>query len=110
MTATAEAKAPAQRADWVREVLSRSGLLVALIALFILEALFAPNFLSVRNMGNVLRAVAINGMIACAMTFVIISGDIDISVGSAVAWCSSLLGVLVIKQHWPLFLAVIVVV
>jgi len=110
MTTTAEAKAPAQRADWLRDLLSRSGLLVALIVLFILEALFAPNFLSVRNMGSVLRAVAINGMIACAMTFVIISGDIDVSVGSAVAWCSSLLGVLAIKMHWPLLLALVVVV
>jgi simple sugar transport system permease protein len=62
----------------------------------------APNFLSVRNLGNVLRAVAINGMIACAMTFVIISGDIDVSVGSAVAWSSSLLGILAVKQHWPM--------
>jgi ribose/xylose/arabinose/galactoside ABC-type transport system permease subunit len=110
MTTTAEARAPAQRADWLRDFMSRSGLLIALIVLFILEALFAPNFLSVRNMGNVLRAVAINGMIACAMTFVIISGDIDVSVGSAVAWCSSLLGVLAIKMEWPLLLAVVVVV
>jgi simple sugar transport system permease protein len=110
MTTMAEAKAPAERGEWLRELLSRSGLLVALIVLFILEALFAPNFLSVRNMGSVLRAVAINGMIACAMTFVIISGDIDVSVGSAVAWCSSLLGVLAIKMHWPLLLALVVVV
>jgi len=57
----------------------------------------------------VLRAVAVNGMIACAMTFIIISGDIDVSVGSAVAWSSSLLGVLAIQQKWPLGLAVIFV-
>ena len=43
------------------------------------------------------------------MTFIIIQGDIDVSVGSAVAWCSSLLGVLVIKEGWPLGLAVVVV-
>jgi simple sugar transport system permease protein len=48
-------------------------------------------------------------MIACAMTFIIISGDIDVSVGSAVAWASSLLGVLAIKQHWPLALAALFV-
>ncbi len=88
---------------------SRSGLLVALAILFLLLAQFAPNFLSQRNLFNVLRAVAINGMIACAMTFVIISGDIDVSVGSAVAWSSSLLGVLAIKQGVPLALAVLVV-
>ncbi len=92
------------------QILSRSGLLVALVILFLLLAQFAPNFLSQRNLFNVLRAVAINGMIACAMTFVIISGDIDVSVGSAVAWSSSLLGVLAIKQGLPLVLAVLIVV
>jgi ribose/xylose/arabinose/galactoside ABC-type transport system permease subunit len=110
MIKTAEAKPRPRWTSRLRNLLSRSGLLVALFVLFILLWQFAPNFLSVRNMGNVLRAVAINGMIACAMTFVIISGDIDVSVGSAVAWCSSLLGVLVVKQHWPLFVAAIVVV
>ena len=91
------------------QILSRSGLLVALVILFLLLAQFAPNFLTQRNLFNVLRAVAINGMIACAMTFVIISGDIDVSVGSAVAWSSSLLGVLAIKQGIPLVFAVLIV-
>jgi sugar transport system permease protein len=110
MIKTAEAKPQEQRLGGARDVVSRMGLLLALIVLFLLLVAFAPNFLSVRNLGSVLRAVAINGMIACAMTFVIISGDIDVSVGSAVAWCSSLLGVLVVKQHWPLLLAVIFVI
>jgi simple sugar transport system permease protein len=77
-----------------------------LTILFLLMTRFAPNFLTSRNLFNVLRAVAINGIIACAMTFVIISGDIDVSVGSAVAWSSSLLGILAIKQHWPMAAAV----
>lgn len=101
-----------QPAVWnrTRELVSRSGLLVALIVLFGLLAVFAPNFLLPTNLFNVLRAVAINGMIACAMTFVIISGDIDVSVGSAVAWSSSLLGILAITLKLPLELAVLLVV
>lgn len=95
--------------DRVLEFVSRSGLLIALILLFVLLALFAPNFLTPRNLLNVLRAVAFNGIIACGMTFIIISGDIDVSVGSAVAWASSLLGILAIEQGWPLGLAVIAV-
>jgi len=94
----------------IGDFMSRSGLLVAVIILFALLAQFAPNFLTPRNLFNVLRAVAINGMIACAMTFVIISGDIDVSVGSAVAWSSSLVGILAVKQHWPMWLAVLAVV
>lgn len=110
MIKAADTKArPLQRIQ-VRNILSRSGLLLGVILLFILLSLFAPNFLSSRNLLNVLRAVAVNGMIACGMTFVIISGDIDVSVGSAVAWASSLLGVLAIKQHWPLGVAVLCVI
>jgi ribose/xylose/arabinose/galactoside ABC-type transport system permease subunit len=95
--------------DRIGDMLSRSGLLIALVLLFLGLAWFAPNFLSSRNLLNVLRAVAFNGIIACGMTFMIISGDIDVSVGSAVAWSSSLLGVLTIQQGWPLWLAVIFV-
>jgi ribose/xylose/arabinose/galactoside ABC-type transport system permease subunit len=95
--------------DRVLEFASRSGLLIALILLFVGLALIAPNFLTARNLLNVLRAVAFNGIIACGMTFIIISGDIDVSVGSAVAWASSLLGVLAIEHGWPLWLAVIAV-
>lgn len=109
MIGTAEAKAQPQPIARVGDLLARSGLLIGLILLFALLVAIAPNFLSERNLFNVLRAVAINGMIACAMTFIIISGDIDVSVGSAVAWSSSLLGVLAIKQHWPLELAVLFV-
>ncbi len=109
MMKTAEVEARPMRLGRMGEFLSRSGLLVALILLFVLLAIFAPNFLSSRNLLNVLRAVAFNGIIACGMTFVIISGDIDVSVGSAVAWASSLLGVLSIKQGWPLPLAVVFV-
>jgi sugar transport system permease protein len=93
----------------LNSLLASSGLLFAVIILFVILAIFAPNFLRVRNLTNVLLAVAFNGIIACGMTFVIIQGDIDVSVGSVVAWCSSLLGVLTIKMGWPLGLAIIAV-
>lgn len=100
---------PARRTfDW-RQFVSSSGLLLAVIVLFIILSLVAPHFLTSRNLLNVLRAVSFNGIIACGMTFMIIQGDIDISIGSAVAWSSSLLGVLVIKMGWSLGLAVPVV-
>ncbi len=57
--------------------------LLLLIAGF---ALFAPGFFSLRNMLNVLRSVSMQGIIAFGMTLVIISGEIDLSVGSSVAF------------------------
>lgn len=111
MTETAEEiRVGASPWSKIGELVSRSGLLIGLIILFVLLAALAPNFLSSRNLLNVLRAVAFNGMIACGMTLIIIAGDIDVSVGSAVAWASSLLGVLAIQQGWPLLLAVVFVV
>ena len=109
MIKAAEARTSGLSWGRLREFASRSGLLIGLVLLFILLSIFAPNFLTSRNMLNVLRAAAFTGMIACGMTFIIISGDIDVSVGSAVAWASSLLGVLAITLGWPLWLAICLV-
>ncbi len=91
--------------DRMRLVLARSGLLLALIILFAILSLTAPNFLTTRNMLNVLRQVSFVGIIACGMTLAMISGNVDLSVGSVVALTSSLLGVLYAKAGWPLWLA-----
>lgn len=96
-------------ANGLRRFLGRSGLLLALIILFVILALVAPNFLTVRNLFNVLRQVAFVGIIACGMTMAMIGGDVDLSVGSVVALASSLLGVLYIKLGWPLWGAIIAV-
>lgn len=59
---------------------------LVLVVLFFVFAFTAPGFLSVRNVLNVMRNVALQGIIAFSMTAVIISGEIDLSVGSAVAF------------------------
>lgn len=72
--------------------LSKWAPLIALITLIILSALASEHFLNPRNITNVLRQVSYTGIIALGMTFVIIAGGIDLSVGSMVA----LIGVLVL--------------
>ena len=47
--------------------------------------LSTPHFLTVSNLLNVLEQTSINAIIAVGMTFVIITGGIDLSVGSVVA-------------------------
>lgn len=59
--------------------------LLVLIVLCIIVGYLIPSFLTVNNILNVLRQVSITGIVAVGMTFVIISGGIDISVGSIVA-------------------------
>jgi ribose/xylose/arabinose/galactoside ABC-type transport system permease subunit len=93
-----------------RVFLARSGLLLALIILFVILSLIAPNFLSVRNLLNVLRQVAFVGIIACGMTLALIAAEVDLSVGSVVAFTSSLLAVLYDKVGLPLWLATVIAV
>jgi len=92
----------------LRALVGRSGLLFALILLFVILAAVAPNFLSTRNILNVLRQVSFVGIIACGMTMALIGAEVDLSVGSVVALTSALLGVLSVKLHWPLVPAILV--
>jgi ribose transport system permease protein len=59
--------------------------LIALVVLFIISAVSSPYFLQTRNILNILRQISYTGYIALGMTFVIIAGGIDLSVGSMVA-------------------------
>ena len=89
----------------LRGFVTRSGLLLALVILFVILAVVAPNFLTGRNMLNVLRQVSFIGIIACGMTMALIAGDVDLSVGSVVALTSSLLSVLYAKLGWSIWAA-----
>ncbi|MGL4402713.1 MAG: ribose ABC transporter permease [Fusobacteriaceae bacterium] len=59
--------------------------LVGLIIFSIVVSIFNPRFLSVNNLLNVLRQTSINSVIAIGMTLVILTGGIDLSVGSVLA-------------------------
>ena len=79
----------------IRKILSaeRHGALIALALLVLISALLSPHFLQPQNLLNILRQVSYTGLIALGMTFVIIAGGIDLSVGSLAAF-SGALGVL----------------
>ncbi len=70
----------------LKTALSHSILEIILVLLCILLAFTASGFLTADNLLNVLRNVSMQGVIAFGMTMVIISGEIDLSVGSAVAF------------------------
>jgi ribose transport system permease protein len=61
------------------------GMAVVLIVLCVVMSFFAPHFLTFRNLINVARQISINAILAAGMTFVILTGGIDLSVGSALA-------------------------
>jgi ribose transport system permease protein len=75
-------------------LLQRQGVLVALVLLVLFGALRYDNFLSAYNISTLLRYNSMFGLIALGMTFVIITGGIDLSVG-AVAALGSVIAALV---------------
>ena len=61
------------------------GMVVVLVILCVFMALFAPYFLTGSNLVNVAQQSSINAILAAGMTFVILTGGIDLSVGSGLA-------------------------
>jgi ribose transport system permease protein len=68
----------------------RYAAVAALAVLVIASSLLSPYFLTPQNLLNILRQVSYTGIIALGMTFVIIAGGIDLSVGSVAAFVGSL--------------------
>lgn len=68
---------------------------IALFAVIIFFSLFAPNFLSTANMILMSKHATQNAFLAIGMTFVIITGGIDLSVGSIVGLCGMIAGGLI---------------
>ena len=82
------------------------GPLVGLCVLIFSFALISPYFLTPRNLLNVLDQVTVLGLLAIGMTLVIITGGIDLSVGSILAFSMMSMGFLERYWHVPLPLAI----
>ncbi|MFC3780952.1 ribose ABC transporter permease [Bacillus chungangensis] len=68
-----------------QSILKKIGPLIGLLLIVIIISIMSPSFLTLNNLLNVLRQVSINALIAFGMTFVILTGGIDLSVGSTLA-------------------------
>lgn len=60
------------------------GVFWVMIAIIVASSILSPDFLKFSNLINVIRQIAINGIIAVGMTFVLLTGGIDLSVGATV--------------------------
>lgn len=72
-----------------KEKLNQLKPLIGLILFSAVISIISPRFLSIFNILNVLRQTSINAIIAAGMTFVILTGGIDLSVGSVLAFCGA---------------------
>ena len=71
---------------------------IALFAVILYFSFAAPNFLSTENLVLMSKHVALNAFLAIGMTFVIITGGIDLSVGSIVGFCGMVAGGLILHE------------
>ncbi|QQS98935.1 ribose ABC transporter permease [Peribacillus psychrosaccharolyticus] len=88
-------------------VWQKFGPLFALILLFAIITVLNPSFLTPLNIMNLLRQISINALIAFGMTFIILTGGIDLSVGSILALSSALMAGMMVSGMDPI-LAIIV--
>ena len=100
-------QAPAAAPSRVRALMTGESVqrLLALGALLILLVFFSavvPHFASTANYIDILTATSVNGVLAVGVTLVIITGGIDLSVGTAMTFCSVVAGLVSVTLGLPL--------
>jgi ribose transport system permease protein len=83
-----------------------TGPLIGLLLLCVFLSIATDSFLSVRNFLNIMDQITVLGIIAVGMTFVILIGGIDLSVGSVLALSMMVLGYLNVHVDVPMGLAI----
>lgn len=89
------------------QYVKKLGPLIGLILLFIIISVMNDSFLEFSNLRNLLRQVSINAIIAFGMTFVILTGGIDLSVGSILALSSAVMANLIVTGTDPVLAIVL---
>ena len=78
-----------------------------LIALVVVFSFASPNFMQTQNVLAILQATSVNGVLAIAATLVIITGGIDLSVGTLMTFCAVITGVVLTFLGLPLPLGIL---
>ena len=102
-----EQAAPSRSGLFTIAALQKAVAFVALIALLGFFGLAAPNFLSETNLIGILQATAVSGVLGVASTFVIISGGIDLSVGTLMTFTAVMCGVVLTDWGLPMAFGVV---
>lgn len=82
--------------------------LIGFIILCVFFSVASQEFLSMSNLSNIIRQVSINGILAVGMTFVILTGGIDLSVGSVMALTGTIMAGMMINYGLPPIAAVLI--
>lgn len=99
--------AGSQGAGWRRMAVDYAGLLAVLAGLTAVFALTADNFLTMQTFRMMANQIPPAIILAAGMTYVLVIGGIDLSVGSLLALSGAALGVAMVQWGWPLFPAML---
>ena len=87
-----DAAPPSRAGAWGRRALREASIGLALLAMVAFFTALAPDFTSAENVANILTQITINLILATGMTFAILIGGIDLSVGAVMALCAVVAG------------------
>jgi ribose transport system permease protein len=93
-------------AVWRKAAAEYLGLLVALGLLVLVFGLTTQNYFSASSFRTLANQIPAAMLLATAMTYVLILGEIDLSVGSVLGLCGAVLGVAVAGWGWPVAVAI----
>ncbi|HTT38031.1 MAG TPA: ABC transporter permease [Burkholderiales bacterium] len=88
-------------------LLREAGISVALVLMIAAFSVIAPHFTDRENITNIFTQISINVIIATGETFVILIAQIDLSVGSVLALCAMVAGIVIKSQSLPVELAIL---
>lgn len=90
-----------------REALRQLLMFGSLFLLFVFFSVASPNFFTFENVISIILATCVNGMLALGVTFVIITGGIDLSIGTVMTLSAVMSGVFITYWHLPVWIGVL---
>src|ERR671924_1487255 len=91
----------------LRDKLEQFLAFASLIVIFLFFSIASSNFLNYTNVTAILFSTVVIGLLALGTTFVIITGGIDLSIGTGMSLCAVISGVLIVNLGLPLPLGVL---
>src|SRR6266850_1362815 len=96
---------------WRRVLLNRTYVITLTgMVVFLIFSFSVDRFLTIENLLNMLRQVALLGVLSVGMTFLFVVGEIDIAVGSIYGFLTVIMGILVGRHGWNPWLGMLAVV
>ena len=90
------------------KIYNKFGVLIILLLLIVAFAIINPVFLTVKNMINILKQIAIMGIMAMGMTFVLLTGGIELSMGAQISLVCVTVSIFVKNMGMPVYIAMII--